>query len=193
MTASKLSTNLINAAIYQVGWFACVLGAARGWGLQGALIAFGLSALHLTLAEKPLPEVKLLLAAGLIGVSVDSLHARFGILVFENHAASLLAPIWIIALWVQFGTVLHFCMRWLSGRYRLASLLGLIGGPLSFLGGERMGAAAFGEPRAVSITVLAMSWALALPALVWAADRLGGPGRYRLPLSRGADPAVAPQ
>lgn len=183
MRLSKLATSLTNAAIYQVGWFACVLGAARGWGFEGALIALTLSAAHLALAERPLPELKLMLAAGAIGITLDSLNANLGVLIFDDLIAGVLAPIWIIALWVQFATLLHFCMHWLSRRYLLAALLGLIGGPLSFLAGERMGAATFGEPRILSIAILALAWSLALPALVLIADRLGRGGRYRLPLS----------
>jgi hypothetical protein len=95
-----------------------------------------------------------------------------------------LAPLWIVALWVQFGTVLHFCMRWLSKRYLLASVLGLVGGPMSFLAGERLGAATFGEPRALSLAILALSWSIVLPALVAIADRLANEqdraARYRI-------------
>jgi hypothetical protein len=91
-----------------------------------------------------------------------------------------LAPLWIVALWVQFGTVLHFCMRWLSKRYLLASVLGLVGGPMSFLAGERLGAATFGQPRALSLAILALSWSIVLPALVAIADRLDEAGRYRI-------------
>lgn len=184
MSGSTLPTSVVNAVIYQCGWFACVLGGASGWGLEGALVALGLTLLHLALAEEPRREVPLLLAAGLIGVIVDSLHAGVGVLEFNEHRAGAIAPVWIIALWIQFATVLHFCMNWLSKKYVLASVLGFVGGPLSFLAGERLGAATFGEPRMVSMAVLAVSWSIALPALVAIADRLGGAGRYKLSLKR---------
>lgn len=189
---TRFSTSITNAVIYQLGWFACVVGAARGWGTEGAVIAFGLTAVHLLLAESPRREVPLLAAAGLIGITVDSLHAGFGVLEFSGHQAGTPAPLWIVALWVQFGTVLHFCMQWLSRRYLLASVLGLVGGPLSFLAGERMGAAAFSEPRSMSLAILAISWSLALPLLVFIADRLGGSGRYRLFTLPTSGASVAP-
>lgn len=177
---SSTSSSILNAAANQAGWFACVLGAAGGWETAGATIAIALAFGHVALSERPDKEWPLLLAAAGIGIVVDTLHAGFGILYFRGHEAGTLAPLWIIALWIQFGTVLHFCMRWLSGRYALASVLGLIGGPMAFLGGERLGAATFGEPRVLSLAVVALSWAIALPTLVAIADRLGGVGRYRL-------------
>ena len=180
MNVSSTWSSVINFSLYQLGWFACVLGAARGWGWPGAAIALALTALHLALVERPGVEAPLLAAAGLVGLVVDSAHAGFGILEFHGHQAGTVAPLWIIALWLQFGTLLHFGLRWLSRRYLLASILGLIGGPMSFLAGERLGAATFGEPRGLSLAILGLSWAVALPALVALGDRLGGPGSYRL-------------
>lgn len=172
---------LLNLAAYQVGWFACVLGAAGGWDGGGAAIAAGLAMAHLALAERPGREWPLLLVALGLGALVETLHLGAGILEPRGQAAVRgLPPFWLLALWLQFGTVFHFCLRWLSGRYRLAFGLGLVGGPLAFLAGERLGAASLGEPRALSIAVLALVWAVAVPTLVWIADRLGPSGRYRL-------------
>jgi hypothetical protein len=176
----RAASSFLNAVIYQIGWFACVLGAAWGWGSAGAALALVLTALHLALAQRPVPELLLVAVAAAVGLTVDSLHAGFGVLAFNGHEAGTLAPLWIVALWAQFGTVMHFCMRWLSKRYLLASVLGLIGGPMSFLAGERLGAAAFGEPRTLSLAVLGLSWSIVLPALAALADRLGEAGRYRI-------------
>ncbi len=179
MSAESLSS-IANAVLYQVGWFTVVLGAASGRGSAGAAAALILIALHLALAERSGSEVRLLVAAAAIGLTVDSLHAAFGVLEFKGHMAGTPAPLWIVVLWMQFASALHFCLRWLSGRYLLASLLGLIGGPLSFLAGERLGAATFGEPRRLSVVVLALSWGIMMPALVALADRFAGPCRYRV-------------
>jgi hypothetical protein len=188
MRSAVALSSLTNAVLHQTGWFACVLGGAWGWGTAGAALALGLTALHLALAERPGLELPVLAAAAAIGVTVDSLHAGFGVLAFNGHEAGTLAPLWIVALWVQFATVLHFCMRWLSKRYLLASVLGLIGGPMSFLAGERLGAATFGEPRTLSLAVLGISWSIVLPALVALADRLGEAGRYRIFVRRPEHP-----
>jgi hypothetical protein len=173
------ASSIINAVAYQIGWFACVLGAAADRELLGALVAISLALIHLALCEQPKPEWKLMMAAGTIGACLESLNASLGILEFAGHEPGTLAPVWILALWIQFATVFHFCMGWLSRRYLLAAFLGMGGGPLAFLGGERLGAATIGEPRAFSLAFLAFSWMLLLPALVRIADRFGGVGSYR--------------
>ena len=180
MRSAETLSSLTNAVLHQTGWFACVLGAAWGWGFAGAALALALTGLHLALAQRPGRELPLLAAAAVVGLTVDSFHAGFGVLAFNGHEAGTLAPLWIVALWAQFATVLHFCMRWLSRRYVLASVLGLVGGPMSFLAGERLCAATFGEPRIASMALLGLTWSVALPLLVAFADRLGEGGPYRI-------------
>jgi hypothetical protein len=87
----------------------------------------------------------------------------------------------VVALWVQLGTTLRGCLAWLAPRPRLAALLGAVGGPLAFAGGERLGAAVWGEPRAATAAALAIAWATALPLLFRIARRLGDghPTGYR--------------
>ena len=182
----------VNAVLYQVGWFACVLGAAHGWGTAGALLATALSMLHLALAEHPGREWPLMAVALVIGAWVDTLHGAFGVLDFPNHRPGTLAPLWLLALWLQFATTLNFSMRWLSRNFLLAGALGLIGGPLVFLTGERLGAATLGEPRWLSIAVLGVVWALALPGLAALARRLGGAGRYPLIEARAQRSSTGP-
>ena len=161
---------LINLALYQVGWFACVLGAAGDRPWAGAGLALVLVAVHLALVRDRRREAKLLAAAGVLGLAVDSLQLNLGVFTYPSGTPLAgLAPPWILVLWLQFATLLHFGLRWLSGRYALAAVLGFVGGPLSFFGGERLGAIQFSSPLAY--LALAVVWALAMPALVWLGDR----------------------
>ena len=172
---------LINLALYQAGWFACVLGAAGDRQNLGAAVAVALALMHLALTARPRVEMRLMLAAVAVGLVVDTFHGWVGVLDFRGHEPGSLAPAWIVVLWLQFATVLHYCMSWLSRRYLLASAVGLFGAPLAFLGGERLGAATFGEPRGLSVALVAVSWAVALPILVRLADRWPVDRRYRVP------------
>ena len=176
---------LVNFGLYQVGWFAIVLGAANGIGWLGAVVALLLVGVHLVLVRGLSRHLALILAAGTIGMTVDSFQVQFGILRFPytGHTQQL-APPWDAVLWIQFATILPFCLRWLSHRYVLSAVVGLTGGPLAFYGGEKLGAVSFEPPRAVSLAVLAAVWALTLPLLVWLSDVIvldpGFGERYRI-------------
>lgn len=162
---------VVNFVLYQVGWFACVLGAARGVPWLGAALAVACAAIHVALARDRARQVWLMVAVATLGLTVDSLQLRLG--VFTYPAGTPLegfAPPWIVMLWLQFATLLHFGLRWMSGRYALAAVLGFVGGPLSFWAGERVGAIEFASPGAY--LVLACVWAAVMPALIWLGDRL---------------------
>lgn len=77
-----------------------------------------------------------------------------------------LCPPWMTALWMAFASTLNGSMSWLSGRVGVAALAGAVFGPMSYLAGERLGAIALNANTAVSLGILAVTWALLMPALL---------------------------
>lgn len=165
-------TVLLNLALYQAGWFACVLGAAHGFAWLGAGIGIALLIVHLGLCREPVKETATVLLIALAGSVLDSVQAFMGVFVFlSGYWNQWMAPFWITVMWLQFATLFHFALFWLSGRYLLSAFLGAVGGPMAFLAGERLGAAIFPCSYRFSLSVLAVVWALVLPACVFVADR----------------------
>ncbi|PLX74190.1 MAG: DUF2878 domain-containing protein [Desulfuromonas sp.] len=179
---SPLQTNLLNVGLYQLGWFSCVLGAAWGHPLAGAVLAGALVTVHLVLAVDRQAELRLLLVACLLGVAIDSLQQGIGLFTFRADPAwPLWLPAWVFVIWAQFSTLFHYALRWLAGRYHLAALFGLFGGPLAYWGGIRLGAASFGGNPSLTLAVLAVVWALVTPTLLWLSHTpFAAPGLYRL-------------
>lgn len=135
-------SNLINAGLFQAAWFACVLGGAVGniwWGGVAllALLAFAWS--------KPYLKSDLLFAAtgGLLGLALDTLWIRTGVL--DYNGASL-APVWIVMLWVGVSLTLNHSLSLFASRPLLGGLLAGGCAPLSYLGGERLGAVLVPDP-----------------------------------------------
>lgn len=174
---------ILNLALYQLGWFSCVLGAAWGYPSGGAVAALLLMALHLLLATSRQAEWKLMLCACLLGTVVDGSQQALGILSFKTDPAwPLPLPLWIFVIWAQFATLFHFGLYWLCDRLPLAALCGLVGGPLAYWGGVRLGAAQFGDNPLLSLASLALVWALVTPLLCWLSRRFDDrEGRYRWP------------
>jgi hypothetical protein len=183
-SASRLPTLFLNTALFQAGWFAVVLGAARGRPWSGMAAALGLSAIHVLAAQERRHELLLGLTAGALGFTVDTLLQAAGVLAFDTgRVVPWLAPPWLIALWVQFASLLRFSLRWLDRRPVLAGFLGLVGGPAAFLSGERLGAVSFPAGTPVALGALALVWAAVTPLLLALAARLAGgagEGRYRV-------------
>jgi hypothetical protein len=172
---------LINFTAFQLGWFACVLGAASALPWLGPVVVVAVVALHLASALRPLAELYLILAAMAVGLVVDSALLAGGWL---RYSVGLwlpgLAPYWIIAMWALFATTLNVSMGWMRGRPVLAVLLGAVGGPLSYLAGEKLGAIELTQP-ANALAALALAWAMAMPLLMRLAGRFDGVRQRRVP------------
>jgi hypothetical protein len=167
----KLVANFI---AFQLGWFSCVLGAAHGRPWLGPLVVLAIVLLHLFLSSRPMHELRLIASAMLLGLVIDSLLLASGWLQYPNGAwLAGFAPYWIIAMWALFATTLNVSMRWIQGRTGLAVLLGSIGGPLSYLAGQKMGAISFLEPT-YALLALAAAWGLAMPLLAALAAHFDG-------------------
>jgi len=137
---------------------------------------------HLRTPVSPRAELALAGVAAGIGLVADTLFARAGILAYaEPWPLPGVAPAWIIIMWMNFALTLNVGMRWLHGRYGLAALLGFFGGPLAYLAGLRLDAAALAAPAPAAYTLIGCTWALAVPLLVlaaeWSGRRWPAPGR----------------
>jgi hypothetical protein len=180
---SAFAGKLLNLLLYQLGWFCCVLGASWGSPVVGAVAASSLVAIHLLLARARKSELLLIFAAGLLGLVVDSLLQGLGGLTFKADSGwPFWLPLWVPVIWAQFATLFHYALYWLSGRYLLAALLGALGGPLAYWGGINLGAAEISGKPTLSLFLLAVTWAVVMPVLLWLSDQTAdGEGRYRWP------------
>lgn len=156
-------TRLVNYALYQIGWVACVLGGAwqRPW--TGFLIAAILVAVHLALSRERLLEVRLMAIATAVGAVVEIAQIAAGTYRFTSGTMTdALPPAWLLAMWAQFATTFRFSLHSLITRPVSAALFGAAGGPIAFLAGERLGAVTLLPPLTHGLARLSVSWAVAL-------------------------------
>ena len=138
---SPPAERLINYALYQLGWFACVLGGAwrRPW--TGFLVAVILIGVHLALSRERSIEGRLIVLAAAVGAVVEIVQIASGTYRFTSGTvAEALPPPWLLAMWAQFATTFRFSLRSVVTRPVPAMLFGAAGGPIAFLAGERLGA-----------------------------------------------------
>ncbi len=150
---------------FQLGWFACVLGAAHGFAWVGPVVVGLLLALHLRLQEHPGAELRIVAAAALLGLLFDTSLAASGQVTYLGSLAGFVSPPWILSMWINFGLTLRSSMSWLEGRPGIAPLMGAVSGPFSYFAGARLGAVELAEPSWIPLALLAVGWAIALPLL----------------------------
>ncbi|MHC8400811.1 DUF2878 domain-containing protein [Pseudomonas sp. MDT1-17] len=157
---------LLNAGLFQLGWFACVFGAQRPWTL---LIAIACLATHLRWIANDPNEWRILLRVATCGWVLDSILLHLGLFSFSD--ATIVLPLWLAMLWLLFASTLRHSLSWTKRPWWMGSLLGAFGGPLSYLGGARL--ADVGLPLGVwpSALLIALIWAMLMPALHWIAGQ----------------------
>jgi Protein of unknown function (DUF2878) len=161
-------TNFLSLGI---GWFACVAGAANGTPSYGIAVAAMLLALNILIAEDPIHEARVIVEVGAIGFLIDTTLALAGIFVFHPGTIDPRCPIWLVALWMMFGSTLTASLAWLSARVAVASITGAIAAPLSYLAASRMGAFAIPGLIAPRLVIIAIVWAVVFPGLLKIANR----------------------
>ncbi len=175
-----MKNRILNVLLNQAGWFACVVGAANDRPWTGTIIALAMVVIHMLLVKDRRQEMQLLLAAAVLGAVLDTVQGLLGVVHFRSgYVVGWLCPLWIPVLWAQFASLLHISLGWLSGRYLLGGLLGLVGGPLAFFGGARLGAAELHSNLWVALGALALEWAVAMPVLLWLAGKFPVRPGYR--------------
>ncbi len=165
---------LINFAAFQIGWFSSVIGAAKQMPWLGPIALLVVLAIHLRQARRPEAELTLIVACGLVGMFFDSILVAFNWVSYPSGQFSeFLAPYWIVTMWMLFGTTLNLSMGWLKGRPLLAAFFGAIGGPASYIAGQKLGGIVFVDYYAALIA-LAIGWAVFMPLLLIVAERYNG-------------------
>lgn len=159
--------SIINFVAFQVGWFACVLGAARGWPVAGPAAVLAIVLLHIVLYRSPRRDIPLFIAVGVLGWAADSLLVVTGLLSFPEHAR-LGGPstIWMAMMWVNFATVVNASLGWLRGRPLLAAAFGLTGGPAAYWAGASLGAVTLPAGAVWGLLAVGAEWAIAMPVLL---------------------------
>jgi Protein of unknown function (DUF2878) len=162
-----------NVLAFQIGWFACVLGAANGHPWLGPLAVLLLLALHLWFAADRRAALRIVLTVGMIGAATDSTLGYLGILQFRDSLfVGWFCPPWLIALWVIFATTLQSSLSWLAARPLTAAVLGSLFGPVSYYAGQALGALNLTDNLPIAVTTLSAIWALLFPLLLWWAEQL---------------------
>ena len=117
--------SLANAALFQCGWFACVLGGDSPWLLAGLAVLL----IHLLWISSLTDEGALIIGVTLAGTLLDTLLRTLGVFHFSEPGP--LIPFWLMLLWALLGTTLRHCLAWSARPWWRAALLGAVGGPLS--------------------------------------------------------------
>lgn len=150
----KTKDIILAAVAFQIVWFACVL--------FGSMVALGATAAlwyyYTRLMSFQPIHYGFIATIVVIGVLVDSVLMRTGIIVFAHSA--LLPPLWLICLWFNFAMLVLLALPKIVVQKYLFAGLSLLGGGLSYIAGIALSEASLGVSTGVAYPLFFILWLL---------------------------------
>ena len=161
-----------------IGWFACVIGAAKELFWLGPLTVASLILASISIrGSRFLSRILILLSASIVfGLLFDSLLIGLGIYVPKRWLMpEPLSTLWLLALWANFSITIDTSLKWLQNHLVYAAIVGAFFGPTAYFSGQRLGALIISRSFGLTTIILAISWAVAMVILNIIAKGLSSP------------------
>lgn len=163
-----LTKGFWNLISVNIGWLACILGAARGHYWLGLVVVSILFVIHITAIERH--KMRKIFIVALLTTAIGFLMDTTLIIVgaVEPNRWVMPAPfttIWDLMIWANFSLTLDVSLRFLQKRPLVAAFLGAICAPGTYYAGDRLGALNFSEPVFRSLLWVGAVWLFAMPCL----------------------------
>jgi hypothetical protein len=165
-----------NLVLNQAAWVAAVVGGAHmAWwpGVGAVALVVGLD---LACAPDRRRTAARLAGALALGLLIDSALGLGGACAWTGGGGGgRLPPLWLVALWPNFATLLTASLAWLAARPLLAGLLGMVGAPCAYASAARLHALTFPSGEAIGLGAVALAWLVATPLLALDARAVAPP------------------
>lgn len=157
---------IINAAIFQILWFACVLGGANSLVWPCLVMGLLMMIWQLHPSRRHPGDLRVLVTAIALGLAIDTAWPVLGLMEFTDPRPIYpFTPMWMLVLWMGFALTLNHSMSWLSRHPALPALMGFIGGPMAYFTGQKLGAVNYLIDPWILSAILGVVWAIALTIL----------------------------
>ncbi|GAK84371.1 hypothetical protein JCM19238_1938 [Vibrio ponticus] len=148
---SQFKRLFIVSTIFELMWFLAVVGRDTWQWLTIVLVVI----IVLGTAYREHFDWRAWLLLSVIGVCIDSINLKIGLLAFDTA----FLPLWLIALWAVFCWYALFLGKALS-HYPLwiVSIVGGLAGALSYIAGLKLGAVSLGFSLPVAFVLFFSQW-----------------------------------
>ena len=161
-----MKRTLANAALFQLMWFVCVQGHSV-LALVATVVAL---LIHARFLVTKFAELQLIAGFTVIGFLLDSLINTVGLILFSGSLSVtssvvpvVIAPLWMLCLWLMFSTTLCHSLLWLNRYPWLSVLLACSAVPLSYYAGGHLSGSVLSQPIVIPLLAEAVIWAILLP------------------------------
>jgi len=164
----NLVKNIWNVISVDIGWGACVLGAAWGYHWLGMVVVLLLLIIHIAVIERN--KIRIVFIVALITIATGFLADTLLIILGTVEPNRWLMPppltaLWDLMIWVNFSLSLDRALRFLQKKPLLAAVLGSVIAPPTYYAAGRLGALRFSEPSYLGLIWVGVIWFVVMPWL----------------------------
>lgn len=147
--------SLLNAILFQLLWFACVLGGDN-WAVAAIVVYLVIH--HFALVEFT-SEWWLIALFVVLGVVIDGALIFDGWLVMPSSLWTFpIPPPWLLGLWAGVGSLFFHCLSWGLQRPWLLSIVAAIFAPLSYFLGADLANVSFTRSALSTWALMSFIW-----------------------------------
>ena len=165
-SSSKKRTRqtLINSILFQVMWFITIYSASQKHDTLATVSPLALGIYYLLQSHPTcVRKERLLWAVMGLGFGIVSESCFWYLQLFTPVSEPLLwIPFWLLGLWIALFTMMPLELKSLLQRPWLASLLGFISAPFSYISGAKLGAMVMNKTILSTCIAIAVLWSIAL-------------------------------
>lgn len=149
---SPVKYKLVNAGLFQIGWFSCVLLPTTA----AVTVTAAILAVHFYNITNPQSELLFISVAGISGYFMDFMYSLTGLI---DLNAGNFSQVYLVCVWLLFTMTLRWSMDFLTS-YPLPALITGLLAPLSYFAAQQFGKINYSEPLLKSMSFHALLWSL---------------------------------
>ena len=164
---------IINVIGFYICWWITIYGAVSKLYYIGPLATLIFIIIHLYKVTNHKKEDIFLVFSFFLGLFIETFLLNLNIIIHQGYLVKYgIAPLWSVSLWLCFATTLLHSFKWLSNRYFISSLLGILSAPMIYFSMESMGVVSFGLSKSLVILFSSILWGIFFPVFIYFSDKI---------------------
>ena len=165
---------LFNIIGFYFCWWASIFGATNKFYFIGPIFVSIFLLIHFLYVINQKKEIIFILICFFIGLLIDSFFLRFDIIHYKGYLPDNfnIAPLWVVSLWMCFGSSISHSFRWVKGNYMSLFLLGAVSGPLIYASATKLEVLYFNYAAYINLISVSLAWGVFLPFVVYLSDKI---------------------
>ena len=165
---------LFNIIGFYLCWWISIFGAANNYFFIGPVFVLFFLFFHFYYVVNQKKEIIFILICFFIGLFIDTCFLRFDVIDYKGTLPDNfnIAPLWVVSLWMCFGSSISHSFKWVKGNYIFLFFLGALSGPIIYASATKLEVLYFNYAIYINLISVSIAWGLFLPLVVYISDML---------------------